>query len=138
LEDGQHTNTTVHSLSTLFETLAERAIGLRSIRLEWTDYEWSSYIIYSPNDIEANWNWSFHLALLRSFATIRGVKDLFLSGDFPEEWPGYLEQKTGIKVNTIFTVYHLMPEDNELCNRQWKFPYPRSRPTNKDLDELKK
>jgi hypothetical protein len=71
----------------LFDTLANKAIGLREIYIYW-DAEPTCW----------HFGGGFDVDVVRALARIQGLQKLEIAGFFAKEWPAYLEGKLGMKV----------------------------------------
>jgi hypothetical protein len=82
----------------LLHVLAEEAGGLRYIKL--------TYDAIPPQKRGLGDNLDF----VRAFGKIQGLETLVLEGFYAKNWPAYLEERMGVRVQTI----HQRPDEHEM------------------------
>jgi len=80
----------------LFDTLAEEASGLRCIQVSW------GLGIEPPKGGCLGEN----LDLVRALGKIQGLETLVMTGYFAKNWPAYLEERMGVRVQIIYGYYY--------------------------------
>jgi hypothetical protein len=84
----------------LLPVLAEDANGLRDIKLTWdaidqSEYRWRFKQGVSERGLGDN------LDFVRALGKIKGLEKLVIEGCYAKNWPAYLEERMGVRVQTI-------------------------------------
>jgi len=83
----------------LLHILAEEASGLRSIKLKWC-----AGFMENPRKFERRVlerGLGDQLDFVRALGKIQGLETLVIDGYYAKNWPAYLEERMGVRVQTI-------------------------------------
>jgi hypothetical protein len=93
----------------LLYLLAKEASGLRCIRLCWAANLRDQRIYPRYLEREA-WDWrrglGDNLLFVRTLGEIQGLEELVIEGYYAKNWPSYLEERMGVRVQAICGWYY--------------------------------
>ncbi|TVY33768.1 hypothetical protein LOCC1_G008579 [Lachnellula occidentalis] len=115
----------------LLNVLAEEASGLRCIKLGWGSFSASGSGPPKEGCLGDN------LDFVRALGKIQGLDTLVISGFCAKNWPAYLEERMGVRVQTVCSYCHKSHdfERGDLNDEEFKSEKRRLEKLNREMNE---